>query len=337
MEALLEIQDKIKMDLQEQGWEVDDKGEYLIVNESGTPYLFIECVENLIRPINLEDQVFFAEVNGIHQNSFFALTDGKVAKVYSFGFGDPIRLEYIRTIEQFLRLPIEQVGLEDIYRRIYEIPFLQQEDIVEKYIDNVLISDTTEVKWQKQFVELINALFYESYYPTGRTLPIGKIEDAGLTFMNSKNASGGGYEGLHRKFIVQCLDGMEVPFILSVFATAQTVNDSVYGNRKGSTQLNIAMLNTPNSAYNLQVNLNKYIESNSKYYSIWHNGIRSRMKKEYVIEMVRETAYFLLDGGRVHLGKFPLDETISEDEFSLFIENMISYSYCRYLADLKYR
>lgn len=334
---LLEIQEKVKEKIEQLGWIVEDKGEYLIVNESEIPYLFIECVEDCTKEISQEDQVFFTEANGIHQNSFFALTDGQQTKVYSFGFGRPIYLDGIQTIEEFLSLPLEQFGLEDMYRRIYEIAFLQQERIIDRYIEDALISETTELKWQQQYVELINALFYESYYPTGRVLPISEIIDVGLVYMTSKNASGGGYEGLHRKFIAKCLNSEEVPFVLSVFATAKTVNDPKYGNRKGSTQLNIAMLNTPNSSYNLQVDLNKYVEAHSDKYTIWHNGIRSRMKKEYVIQMVSETADFLLDGDRIHLGKFPLNETISEDEFSYFIENIISYSYCRHLADLKYR
>lgn len=74
----------------------------------------------------------------------------------------------------------------------------------------------------------------------------------------------------------------EVPFIISLFATAKTTNDPVYGNRKGCTQLNIAMVDKTKSAYNLQVDLNKYIDVVSDQYEIWHSGIRSRMKKEYV-------------------------------------------------------
>ena len=155
--------------------------------------------------------------------------------------------------------------------------------------------------------------------------------------MTTKNASGGGYEGLHRKFLEKLPDGVEVPFVISLFATAGAVNDPVYGKRTGRSQLNIAIMDKPNNTYNLQVNLGRYIEVKGNEYEIWHNGIRSRMKKEYVLNTVQETAPFLMDGDRVKLGRFPLKQSINAMSFSTFIENLITYSYCRNQADLKYR
>jgi len=97
------------------------------------------------------------------------------------------------------------------------------------------------------------------------------------------------------------------------------------------------MLYTANSSYNLQVNLNKYIDATMNQYTIWHNWVQSRLKKEYVLQTVADIADYLLDGDRVNLATFPIDKTISPKEFSTFIENIITYLYCRYLTDMKYR
>lgn len=316
------------------GWDYAVDEDYVVVYESELPYLFIEFNEN----IDLEwDSAFCTDINNQYRVSFFAVTDGVKAKVYHFGFGVGIYFTDIHSIEGFLKIPSGNLEVYDIYRRIDVIDFLFEEATVDEFINSYIISDMTEEYWQKRFAEFANALFYEVYEPTNRKLPIQIVQDLKLEYISTKNASGGGYEGLHRKFLVKLPDGAEVPFVISLFATAGTVNDPVYGNRTGTSQLNIAIIDKPNSTYNLQVNLDRFIDVIGNEYEIWHNGIRSRLKKEYVLNTVQEIAPLLMDGDRIKLGRFPLKNTINVASFSTFIENLIMYSYSRKQADIKYR
>lgn len=333
-EVLIEQKSKIMNYLNDTDWEYEIGEDFIVVYESEFPYLFIEFNDD----INIDwDSAFYTEIHNQYGMSFFAVTDGMKARVYHFGFGAGIYFENVNSVEDFLNVSPNDLWLFDIYRRIDETDFLIQDAIVEEFINFGIISEVTEESWQKTFTEFANALFYEVYEPTHRKLPIQISQDLNLEYSSSKNASGGGYEGLHRKFLVKLPDQTEVPFVISLFATAGTVNDPVYGNRTGTSQLNIAILDKPNNTYNLQVNLDRYIAVLGNEYEIWHNGIRSRMKKEYVLSTVREIAPLLMDGDRIKLGRFPLKQSINVAIFSEFIENIIAYSYCRKQADLKYR
>lgn len=332
--TLIERKNQMLRELQDLGWDVEEGNDFLIVNESGFPYLYIQYTQNIHEEL---DEVSLTRIHNNFGTSFFALTDGEKATISTYNFGYGINFDDVHTVVDFLNIPANDLWNYDIYRRIEQTEILYENAIVDQFIDAAIISETSEPKWQKRFVEFANALYYERYEPTKRTLPLEIIEDLMLDFTVSKNASGGGYGGIHRKLLVKLPNGEEVPFIISLFATAKTINDPVYGNRKGSTQLNIAMIDKTNNAYNLQVDLNKYIDIIDSQYEIWHSGIRSRLKKQYVLQIVQETADFLLDGERVNLGRFPLDSYIDKSVFSTFIENIIVYSYCRKIADIKYR
>lgn len=333
-ETLIDKKNQMVRELHDLGWEVEEGNDFLIVNESGFPYLYIQYTQNIHEEL---DEVSLTNIHNDLGTSYFALTDGEKATILNYYFGWGITFDDVHTVVDFLNIPAEDLWHYDIYRRIEQTEILHENAIVDQFIDASIISETSESEWQKRFVEFANALYYERYEPTNRALPVEIIEDLMLEFTASGNASGGSYTGIHRKLLVKLPNGEEVPFIISLFATAETINDPVYGNRKGRTNLNIAMVDKPNSAYNLQVDLNKYIDVVGDQYEIWHSGIRSRMKKEYVLQTVQETADYLLDGERVNLGRFPVDRYIDSLAFSTFIENIIVYSYCRKLADIKYR
>ena len=334
MNTVTQQKEQLLNNLEQLNWKIEEGEDFAVIYESNFPYIYIRFTEDVKEPW---DEVAYTKLHNEFGTSFFAVTDGSKAVVYNYNFGYGFRYTDIHSVEQFLSIPATDLWNYDIYRRIDETETLFEKLIVDQFIDFGIISPKSDNEWQKMFIEFANALFYEQYEPTGRNLPIEIVEDLMLDYNSLKNASGGGYEGLHRKFLVKLPDQTNVPFIISLFATGSTVNHPVYGNRKGCTQLNIAMFEKSNSTYNLQVNLDKFIDAISSGYEIWHNGIRSHMKKEYVLQTVKENADFLMDGDRIKLGRFPLNSTIDTSTFSNFIENIISYSYCRKLADMKYK
>ncbi|OCS90835.1 hypothetical protein [Caryophanon latum] len=314
-------------------WDYEAYEDFILVYESDFPYLLIDFDDKIYNEV---DHQYITGTHNACENSFFAVTDGKKTRVSYFAFGHDIHFSDVHSVEEFLNIPVEDLAALNIFSRLHR-KFLADEAVVEQFIDYGIISEQSKVEWQKRFAEFANALFYEKYEPTNRVLPIEIVEDLQLEYRSSKNASGGGYEGLHRKFLVKLPNGDETSFVISLFATGSTVSDTVYGTRKGQTQLNIAMLDQPNNAYNLQVNLDKFIDQIGDYYEIWHSGIRSRMKKEYVLNTVQEIAPILFDGDRIKLARFPLEGKITRRTFSVFIENLITYSYCRKQADIKYK
>lgn len=324
----------IEQYLQQNGWTYEQDEDWLLVYESGIPYLFIQVIEDINDELN--EQYFTAIHNGF-ENSFFALTDGQQTNVACFMFGKGIVFDDVHSVEEFLKIPASELAIYNMYGRIPNHAFLAEPAVIGEYMDFGIVSEVSDPFWQAQYTELANALYYEPYEPTNRSLPITIVEDEMLEYRKSNNASGGGYEGLHRKFAVQLPDESHVSFVISMFATANLRNDAVYGTSIGRTQLNIAMLHKPNSTYNLQVNLDQFIEKKSDRYEIWHNGKRSRLKTEYVMKTVQQIAPQLLDGDRVSLGEFLLNDSIDRTAFARFIENIITYSYCRYEADLLYR
>lgn len=323
--------------LSEAGWEALVVGEGLMVYERGLPYLFIKFVNNVTKGLTDADKKQFITINSQYQNAFFALIDGVETKVYGFDFGYFGCFAYIDNLFDFLEIPANDLWEDDIHRRIHNVQRVQHENIIKLYEEYGLISEYTEDSFKEQFAELLNALFYEKYEPSERSLPIEIVEDQGLQWIKTSNAAGGSYEGLHRQFLVTYDEGVTVPFIISMFATIRTSNDPTFGNRNGSTQLNVAMCHTKNIAYNLQLNLNEYVEKLAHEYRVWHSGKRSRFKSEFVKQTVLEEAPHLIDDQSIYLATLPFNGTITKDTFSTLIENLITYSYCRYVADQTYR
>lgn len=307
----------------------------IILIDEGGPLIYIEFVQSFdpIKYLGFND---LAEIHNSYGVPFIALTNGKESSImtYAFGWGDILEDE--TDIIAFINKIHDVYNHYDIFRRL-DYSSLTREEIVQVHIDSALISPVSTAKNQKRFTELNNAIYYEPYQSTGRKLPIEIIADKQHQYLQTKNASGRGYEGIHRVFDVRLEDGIIVPFALSIFSTATTKNDKVYKNRTGSSQFNIAMLQHTNSTYNLQLNLDKFIHFTENEYELWHNGIRSRMKKDLVIQTVRDIAPFLITDKGVSLGYFPLEDSIQNEAFSTFIENVICYSYCRNVADKRYR
>lgn len=304
--------------------------EGIVIYEQQIPYLFIPVTNETF------DITRFTELHNRYKAPYVALDKDGVPTIYNYFFGHGIYFTDISNIEAFLDIHYLDLFEYDICHRVYDYDIITDDAITSSFITGGIISETSEEIWQQRYSELANALFYERYEPTARELPLTIIDDHGITYLTSGNASGGSYNGIHRRFTAQLPTG-NIDFSLSLFATMKTTNDKVYGNRQGATQLNVLMHHSSNAAYNLQINLDKYIEVIGTHYEILHNGIRSRLKKQYVLDTTKEIAPFLVENEYIILGKFPLNDTIAPEDFSMFVENLITYSYCRNMADKRYR
>ena len=66
-----------------------------------------------------------------------------------------------------------------------------------------------------------------------------------------------------------------IPFRLSIVAAGATKNHAIYGNRTGSTGLNVGIQEQRKSSYILELNLDRYSEFEGDMIDIFHNGIGS--------------------------------------------------------------
>lgn len=108
---------------------------------------------------------------------------------------------------------------------------------------------------------------------------INLIEDGGLRYMSYGNAAGGTYPGYYRYFIVEDKEGNHQIVSMSIFATAKTINDPVYGTRKGITYLVVAIDDFDKSHNSLQLSIDKYVYVGKMECKIWHDGTLTAGKK----------------------------------------------------------
>ncbi len=66
-------------------------------------------------------------------------------------------------------------------------------------------------------------------------------EDLKLRYSSFGNAAGGGYTSYYRSFIIKDKNGENQIISISITGTLSRKNDPKFGNRRGNTQLNVAI------------------------------------------------------------------------------------------------
>ncbi len=160
-------------------------------------------------------------------------------------------------------------------------------------------------------------------------------EDLALRYSSFGNAAGGGYTSHYRSFIIKDKDGDDQIVSFSITGTMSRKNDPTWGNRRGNTQLNIAIDDYEKQPHHsLQLDMDKFVEKNGQHALIWHNGRLTAgklgsVKRNLVLEYVGAKAPHLLRNGRVFLGKLPTDRNISWQDAKRFLINCIEYALLR--------
>lgn len=305
------------------------RADIVIYNAQNNPFLIIELkapTETLSRH-TLEQVMRYEQTL---KAPFVATYNGQETFIYEVLAGEPKLLVH-QTILQFLQKQnIQYEAQLDLQRLPYELV------TYERYIDfllaNGFLNRNLNLEQRKACSELHNAIFTETYAPTGRNLPITIVQDLGVHHYAFKNAAGGVWEGLHRSFLVNVQHRGIIPFRISILASAELENDPIFNTRNGSTSLNIVMQKNKNSTYNLQLDLNKYCTVADATCMITHDGRKSRTPNAKVIESVENFYQPLLSKNQVELIRFKAEQSISVAAFSAFIENLIMYSVARDLT-----
>lgn len=299
------------------------RADIVILDEENNPHLVIECKEPLVF-LTLQTKEQVMEYNTVIQAPFIAMTNGRQTLIFEHTSTGYQQLS-LGSIVDFLANKEYFYVQETV---INHLTFEESQDVkyTNKLIGRGVISPVSEPKKQDFYGELYNALLTLPYIPTKQDLPIKIEQDLGYGLYSFGNASGkaGQFNSIHRSFVIN-VNGEHIPYRLSIVAAGSTKNHSIYGNRTGSTGLNVGIQEQRKGSYILELNLDKYSEFDGDRIHIFHNGIGSNLRKVEVIEAMRKTIPELVNGDLLHLGSFVTNRSITTFEISELIENIIIY------------
>lgn len=203
----------------------------------------------------------------------------------------------------------------------------------ERYLNHLLnvgyISEETDMQLQPFIAELQNYLLCgEIESKNLHPIIIEKVLKNGIYTYG--NASGGGYTGYYRSFIVKDNIGNDHLMRVGIFGTSTYKNDPTYSSRLGNTYINVAIDNSGTGSNILQLSIDKYFKLNEEnQYEVFHTGRQNGFKNAEVISYIEKHNPNLIKNGKVSLGKLPNSDSISTIEGSEFIENLLNYAYLR--------
>jgi len=225
---------------------------------------------------------------------------------------DPINLKMIDiTPMKYTRLDFSTLDSDDIYNmaireyiigvltpRMY-VPFIM--NLHDCIMDDSVICDSIDING------------YES------------VTDMGKRFTRFSNASGGGYDGIYRYFLLKDLDGDTQIASIGVFS---------YSERHSIILVAIDDYDTHNSALQLNIELN--VTLNENYVNVWHNGRMTvgnigAIRSAEVIRFIAEKSERLVKNGKVFLGRLDNSKRFYMDsiEIAEFLSKIIEYAFLR--------
>lgn len=249
---------------------------------------------------------------------------------------DNCELLQIDGMPQYNQL-LNKVGIEFLPplpppRRLSYEEIVSNEYLEKLYYDIGIIGEDTPQNLWPIIGELNNFLEAEEV-DTKLPYTYGNIticEDIGSSLLNFGNASGAVFSTLYRGFIIKSLNGNDEICRIAVNSVGRTVNDPVYGNRKGTTVLNVAVDNFDKASdHVLELCLDKWLNPCDKYYELWHDGRMSNIKNKVVISYISEKAPQLIKNGSIYLGKLPSNTSISWESAREFLARILLYASLR--------
>lgn len=163
------------------------------------------------------------------------------------------------------------------------------------------------------------------------------ISDGGIRYTTFGNAAGGNW-GEYRYFILEDNEGNNQIVSITVLGSLKCVDHPVFGTRKGTTTLIVAIDDYEISHNSIQLNLDKYITVEDNRYTIWHDGTLTKgkqgaVRKSDVLEFVCKRAPELMssDGNKIILGVFDnsVGITWGTQNSNEFILRLLKYAIIR--------
>ena len=298
--------------------------------------MIIECKAPHINVLG--DEVF-KQASGYREilnAEYIMLVNGVEAVVYIYNDGEYFEVKDIPSFEELLSAEISITEEEPFVEYSYEE--LMSDEFHEAFAENCDISEYTPQYIKGFALNLLNLILHKEIKNNDVLKNIGVTEDCYVSMPHFGNSGGGNYQVWSRLFIAKDHMNKDEVLGISICGTIHTENDPHWGNRSGSTQLNISIANQESRHHSLQLNLDRYCRYNpiTNIVDVTHNGSLTRgkggaAKRADVIAYVKDRAPELVHDNEIYLGRLNNSCLLEwkDPAVQTFIRNLLHYAVLR--------
>ena len=298
--------------------------------------MIIECKAPHINVLG--DEVFkqACGYREILNADYIMLINGIEAIVYIYNEGEYFEVKDIPSFEELLKSKISIVETEEFEEFSYEE--LMSDEFKEAFAENGDISEYTPQYIKGFALNLINLIIYTEINNSKFLEKIEVSEDCRVSMPHFGNSGGGNYQVWSHMFIAKDYLNRDQVLGISICATVHTENDPHWGNRTGTTQLNVSITNKESRHHSLQLNLDRACRYNpiTNIVDITHNGSLTSgkggaAKRADVIAYIKERAPELVHGDEIYLGRLNNSRLLEwkDPNVQSFIRNLLRYAVLR--------
>lgn len=298
--------------------------------------MIIECKAPHINVLG--DEVF-NQASGYREilnADYIMLVNGIEAIIYYYNDGVYHEVKEIPLLEELLRKEVSFVEPEPFEPYKYEE--LMSDEYQEAFAENCDISEYTPKYIKGVALNLINLIIYKDIKKREFLEEIGVSEDCYVSMPHFGNSGGGNYQTLSHLFIAKDYRDRDQVLGISICATAHTENDPHWGNRTGTTQLNVSITNQEARHHSLQLNLDRCCRYNplTNIVDITDNGSLTSgkggaAKRADVIAYIKDRAPELVHNDEIYLGRLNNSRLLewNDPNVQSFIRNLLRYAVLR--------
>lgn len=298
--------------------------------------MIIECKA---AHINILGDEVFKQASGYREilnAEYIMLVNGIEAIIYYYNDGAYHEVKDIPLLEELLRKEISFVEPEPFEAFRYEE--LMSDEFQEAFAENCDISEYTPQYIKGFALNLINLIIYKEIKNSKFLEKLGVSDDCRVSMPQFGNSGGGNYQVWSHMFIAKDYLNRDQVLGISICATAHTENDPHWGNRTGTTQLNVSITNKESRHHSLQLNLDRCCRYNpiTNIVDITHNGSLTRgkggaAKRADVIAYIKDRAPELVHGDEIYLGRLNNSRLLEWNDSNVqsFIRNLLRYAVLR--------
>lgn len=289
--------------------------------------------------INILGDEVFKQASGYREilnAEYIMLVNGVEAIVYYYNEGEYFEIKDIPSFEELLKSKVSIVEAEPFEEYKYEE--LMSDEYQEAFAEHGDISEYTPKYIRGFALNLLNLILHKEIKKNDILKNIGVREDCYVSMPQFGNSGGGNYQVWSHMFIAKDYLNRDQVLGISICATAHTENDPHWGNRTGTTQLNVSITNKESRHHSLQLNLDRCCRYNplTNIVDITHNGSLTRgkggaAKRADVIAYIKDRAPELVHGDEIYLGRLNNSRLLEWNDSNVqsFIRNLLRYAVLR--------
>ena len=298
--------------------------------------MIIECKAPHINVLG--DEVF-KQASGYREilnADYIMLVNGVEAVIYFYNDGEYFEVKDIPSFEKLLTAEISVAEEETFVPYSYEE--LMSDEFQEAFAEHSDISEYTPQYIKGFALNLLNLILFKEIKNNDVLKNLGVTEDCYVSMPHFGNSGGGNYQNWSHMFIAKDHLDRDQVLGISICATAHTENDPHWGNRTGTTQLNVSITNQESRHHSLQLNLDRCCRYNplTNIVDVTHNGSLTRgkggaAKRADVIEYIKERAPELVRNDEIYLGCLNNSRLLEwkNPNVQTFIRNLLHYAVLR--------